>query len=362
MEITMDYSIKVDIFNKNTWQNIIKMFDDANIYQTWSYGLIKYGRKNISHLVFEKNGSIVAATQVRIVKIPFINAGIAYVRWGPLWQSTSIRNNIEVFRQAIRALYNEYVFHRGMILRLFPILFNNDSDVFLSILKEEGFERVSKLRNEKTLLIDLIPSLEDLRKGLKQKWRNCLNSAEKSGLQVIEGYDDKLFEIFIRIYRDMLDRKKFVPTSDINEFRLIQQYLPDDLKMKVFICRSNTDFLAGAICSVIGKTGIYLFGATSKVGMKSKGSYLIQWKIIKWLKEKNCFFYDLHGINPIVNPGTYKFKVGLSGTNGKEVQFLGQFNAYKNPLSLCFLKYAEILKASYQKTRVMINNMQLYRK
>jgi hypothetical protein len=33
--------------------------------------------------------------------------------------------------------------------------------------------------------------------------------------------------------------------------------------------------------------------------------------------------YDLHGIDPVRNPGTYSFKKGLAGKKGKEVTFVG---------------------------------------
>lgn len=356
-KLASDYTVEVDSVDKVSWCEILQKFGDANIYQTWSYDAIKCGIENISHLILKKNGTIVAAAQARILKIPFVNIGIAYIRWGPLWKSHENDNDIKVFCQAIRALRNEYACRRGLVLRLYPILFDQNSDVFLPIFKQEGFKRNLKAGQKRTLLIDLNQSFQDLRKGLKQKWRNCLNRAERNELEIIEGHDDGLFEIFIKIYSQMLERKRFIEPNDINEFRLIQRDLPEAFKMKILLCRFKGEICVGAIFSALGKTGIYLFGATNKIGMKSNGSYLLQWKFIEWLKENHYSSYDLNGINPESNPGTYRFKDGICGKNGRDVQFLGQFDTYKNPLSFFSIKLGDVLRSKYGKVKGLINTI-----
>ena len=356
-KLSPGYSSEVDSVDKDTWFEILKGFCDTNIYQTWSYDAIRCGRNNISHLVLKKNENIVAAAQAKIVKIPFTNIGIAYIRWGPLWKLHHRDNDTEVFSQSIRALRNEYACRRGLVLRIYPILFDDNSDLFLSYLETEGFSRNKTIKKERTLIIDLDQPLETLRKGLKQKWRNCLNRAEKNELEIIEGHDDKLFEKFITIYRQMLGRKIFIEPNDINEFRLIQRDLPEAFKMKIYLCRFNNEVCVGAIFGAIGNTGIYLFGATNNTGMKSNGSYLLQWKFIEWLKENHFSWYDLNGINPETNPGSYRFKNGLCGKNGKDIYFLGQYETWKNPLSFIFIQCAQILLSYYRKTRATIHDL-----
>ena len=41
------YSVEVDTVDKDTWYKIINDFSDANIYQTWSYDEIRFGRKKM---------------------------------------------------------------------------------------------------------------------------------------------------------------------------------------------------------------------------------------------------------------------------------------------------------------------------
>jgi lipid II:glycine glycyltransferase (peptidoglycan interpeptide bridge formation enzyme) len=229
-------------------------------------------------------------------------------------------------------------------LRIFPLLIRDDFETFIRLFGEEGYKWLPKGRHERTIIIDLNPSLEDLRKGLKKNWRGHLKRAEKGELEIIEGDDDALFENFVKIYNEMVERKRFVPSIDIEEFRLIQKDLPKELKMRVMLCSSNGNICAGLICSAMGQTGITLFSATNDIGLQTGGSYILDWKLIKWLKSNNFSSYDLHGINPIENPGSYSFKTGLSGKNGREVEFLGLFDSYKNPMSAISVKCADILR------------------
>jgi lipid II:glycine glycyltransferase (peptidoglycan interpeptide bridge formation enzyme) len=87
--------------------------------------------------------------------------------------------------------------------------------------------------------------------------------------------------------------------------------------------------VAGVILSTIGKTGIYLFGATSNVGMGINASNLLQWHSIQMLKRLGCDYYDLCSINRARNPGTYHFKAGLCGRNGVE-SGVSQFECLDN--------------------------------
>ena len=62
-------------------------------------------RNNISHLVLKKDGDIVVAAQARIAKVPIVKVGIAYVRWGPLWKSSGIEANTDIYFSRLSGLY-----------------------------------------------------------------------------------------------------------------------------------------------------------------------------------------------------------------------------------------------------------------
>ena len=187
-------------------------------------------------------------------------------------------------------------------------------------------------------MLDLSPAMSEIRKSLDQKWRNQLNRAEKNNLKITEGNDDKLYQIFLDLQEEMHDRKKYVPGVDYDEFRDIQKYLPEQLKMIILVCEYEGKALTATIGSLIGDRGIYLLGATGNEGMKMKGAYLLQWRLIEIMRERGCKWYDLGGIDPDNNPGVYHFKSGISR---REASHVGQFEISQNIISNLFVKGAE---------------------
>jgi len=347
-ELAKGYKSEVDNIDEETWCRLLGEFDGANIYQTWSYGEVMSGRRNVSHVVLRKEGEIVAIALARIVRLPVINVGIAYVRWGPLWRHRRGIADAETFCQAVRALRNEYVGARGLVLRVFPNICGEEVDGFARILGEEGFAPVSSQMRDRTILIDLIPSLEELRTGIKRNWKRNLKVAEEAGLEITEGSSDELFEAFIAMYKETVARKQFTEPNDINQFRMIQANLPEKQKMQILLCRSGEGPCAGLVWNALGEMAIELFAATSEAGLASRGSYLLRWKLVEKLKRGGFSTYDLNGINPITNPGGYKFKSELAGKNGKDVYFLGRFDSHANGVSYWCVQLGESLKQIYR--------------
>jgi lipid II:glycine glycyltransferase (peptidoglycan interpeptide bridge formation enzyme) len=344
-DLARGYSAEVDAIDECHWCQLLQDFEDATIYQSWPYADVTWGRRHASHLVLRQDGNVAAIAQVRVAKLPFTNVGIAYVQWGPVWRRDGMEPKVDAFRQAIRALRNEFVCKRGLVLRLFPMLFEDESPMFPAILSEEGFLRSASATRSRTILMDLAPPLERLREGMMPHWKRELRVAERNGLEVVEGSSDELFAGFIRIYREMVSRKKFAEPNDINQFRTLQDRLPETLRMKIMLCRSGQDVCAGLVCSAIGKTAIYLFGATSNAGMKSRGSYLLHWNLVQCLKQNRVAIYNLNGINPQTNPGTYRFKNDLGGRNARDVYLLGKFDSHSGAFSYSCVRAAEALRA-----------------
>lgn len=324
-----EYSVTVDHQDQETWHHVLDVFSDASLYQTWPYGQVRWGEKNISHLVVKKKNEIVAAAQVRIFRVPVVQIGIAYVAYGPMWKPRSAGADITHFRAALQALIREYAQSRRMILRLRPWGVEERDPGMGSALSREGFHITTGIHREntRTILVDLGPSEEDLRRRLKKKWRQTLQHSERAELSIVEGYDDRLFDALKPIYSEMLEQKKFTPGSDIHEFARMQGRLCDGQRMRITICKNGKEPLAGSLCSGIGDAVIGLLSATGKAGRDLQAYYLLQWEEILWSKRIGKSFYDLGGINPVANPGVYRFKAGLGG---EEVTYLGVWDYCEN--------------------------------
>ena len=354
-ELAPGYRTEVDNVDKDGWHRQLEKFDDANIYQTWSYEAVRSGEEKLSHLVLKLDGEVVAAAQARIVTLPHTAIGVAYFRWAPLWRAPDNPPDPAAFVQAIRALRNEYACRRGLLVRILPVVYEDQARVFLSLLQEEGYAPSDAGSSQRTLLIDLTRSVKELREGMEQKWRNCLNHAERNDLRVEVSVEEAAFEKFIAIYKQTHDRKKFLQSSDVLDFLQVQSQLPQRLKMKTFVAYSGDTPAAGVICSGLGDTGVFLFGGTSDVGLTLKGSYLVQWKALNWLKEGGAKWYNLNGVNQVLDPGTYHFKSGLCGRNGRPVSYLGAYDACDGAVKRAMFRFVDTARLTYRKWKVSVH-------
>jgi len=361
LPLAVGYSAEVDGTDEQTWDQFVQGFEDGNINQTWAYAAVVAGRRNMSHLVLKLKGDVVATAEVRIKKLPVINLGIAYVGWGPLWRRTGAEADIENFRQSVRALRNEYVCKRGLNLRLFPMAFDDDPLPLSAILAEEGFLPIGKETGDRTILMDLTTSLEILREGMARNWKRSLKHAENCGLEVIEGSDEELVDEFVKIYNEMVSRKMFVESNTFSYFRQLQAQLPEQLKMKIMLCKSGEDSCSGLVWSAIGKIGIELFAATSNVGIQSCGSHLLRWRLVEELKRQGVSIYNLNGINPAMNPGTYRFKSELARKHGRDIYYLGKFDAVASTFGYSIIKLADVLRAGKRKLRQRLLKTKVHR-
>jgi hypothetical protein len=328
LSLAPDYRAEFSRMGRAKWNELLVQFSDANLYQTWDYDAVRCGERNLCHLVLKHGDEIVAVAQARLAGFPGLRLGAAYVRWGPVWRRTGRADDTNTLRMALRALRNEFVCRRKLFLRILPLAFNGDGIPISDLIAEEQFVATPNETPQQTILLNLESPLAEIRKGFEQKWRNCLNHAERNSLVITQGTGDALFEDFIPLYRELVTRKKFTESNDINEFKRIQANLPEACKMRIFLCSENGTLTGGAICSAVGNSGLYLFGATNDMGLKNKGAYLLQWHALQWLKDQGCKDYNLNGINRVTNPGSYHFKAGLGGKFGQEIKYLGRFDCY----------------------------------
>jgi len=340
---TGEYKIEVEKVTESEWAELLERFEDANLYQTWPYGAVRWGENNLSHLIMKRDGEVVGIAQLRTIRPSELKVGIAYLRWGPLFHLRGRDLDPDVVQAMAAALRQEYVGTKGLYLEIVP-------NAFLGSLRAQafesgfaGFERTSGIGNGeyRTMVLDLSPPLDQLRSNLDKKWRNQLNAAERNRLQVVEGDGIEQYRTFGKVYAQMRARKQFSTKVSIEEFERIQQRLPSNHRMRVLLCEQEGQPVAGLVCSELGDSAIYLLGATNEQGMKLKGAYLLQWALIRSLKERGIRYYDLGGINPEANPGVHHFKSGLSGV---DLSHISSFSACDSSLSRAAVKTGQMLR------------------
>jgi lipid II:glycine glycyltransferase (peptidoglycan interpeptide bridge formation enzyme) len=319
------YVVQTSGVDKEQWSTLLRQFDDATIYQTWSFGMMRHRGSDVRHVIIESDGEILSICQVCIKKFPLLGTGTAEVHWGPLWRKKRGQASGEALHYMVRALKEEFAGKQSLMLTIWPYEIDSTESRMRSSLQRHGFRLNNTAGAYQTLRLDLSQSMEGLRKNLSPEWRRNLNRAVRNNLQLREGDSEDLYKVFLGLQKEMLERKKYVPGVDYEKFLMIQNDLRADLKMRIMVCEFEREPVCAAVCSAIGETGIYLLGATGDKGLKLNGSNLLQWRIIEWLKERNCRWYDLGGVDPLGDPGVYHFKKGILGKGGKEERLIGGF-------------------------------------
>jgi lipid II:glycine glycyltransferase (peptidoglycan interpeptide bridge formation enzyme) len=316
-----NWTVEVDQASSADWSRMLDLFDDANIYQTAAYGEVHWGARKLSRIVLKRDGEVVGMAQLRIIRPTPFNFGMAYLRWGPLWERREQPLDPEVPLQMARAIEDEYLNKRKLYLRILPNAFEGTdrARIFQSAFAKFYGQATDPADIYRTFVVDLAPSLDQLRSGLDAKWRNKLKQSEKNNLKVISASGTDAFRTFCRMYAEMRQRKTFETTVDAEEFARMQEVLPESQRMRVLVCMDKEAPVAGVVASAIGNSAIYLLGATSDAGLNARGAYLLQWTAMCWLKEQGTRFYDLGGIDPEGNPGVYYFKRGFSGMDIRQI-------------------------------------------
>ncbi len=316
---------------RTEWQQLAPSFSDYNYRQLWDFGIACAKRLNAisDHVAIQQDQEIIGLADVRIKHIPVIGGGIGYVNGGPMVRrNTDGQWEVERLRTVLAGLVDYYVKKKKFVLRIQPPL---GPDYWNGILGKTFLDMgcSSHRQSHRTIVLDLSPSLELIRKRFKQKWRNCLNSAEKKDLTVKTGTDEMFFSTFVHLYQEMRGRKDFSVDLSPEFYGQVQKNLTDNEQFLVSIVYKNDQPVAGHVSSILGDTCVYLLGATIAEGLKNKAAYIAQWSVIQTAKEEGCQFYDLGGIDPDKNPGVYHFKKGMGG---EEVTAPGSFEFYPSGL------------------------------
>jgi hypothetical protein len=319
----------------------LREFEDATIFQTWAGAAEVGARRSIHQLLLKRDGEIVASAIAKVRVFSVLNFGFASVYQGPIWRAAQQQADPQIFRQAIRALRNEFVCRRGLMLRIFPLALKDEPHDLQALLLEEGFRPIGGPTEQRLILMDLRPTLDEIRAGMSAHGRRNLRTAERNNLDVTEGSEPAFFDAFAEIYRQTLARKKIARAPSVDAFKRLQMRLSPEQKMKVMLCTSGPDLCAGTIYSCIGEQSLFLFSAISERGLSTRGAFLLHWRMIQASKLRGATVYNLDGVDPEGNPGSYRFKTDIAGIHGRDVVTLGRFDAAPGSASYRAMRFIE---------------------
>lgn len=227
---------------------------------------------------------------------------------GPLWfEGFGGAAHIKMFFEELNA---QFPARFGRKRRILPEI--EDGMTAQKILESVGLRRMEGREGYQTIWVDLGQEEEQRRAALKSNWRNKLNKAEKSGLEIQWDSDGKYFPWLLKTYA--LDKKMRGYDGPSPQFLdALAQFLSPKGNMLIGRALLDGRPIACVLFISHGRSATYQVGWSSEEGRKVAAHHLLLWEGAKRLKEKGICEIDLGGVNDESAAGVKTFKEGLGG-------------------------------------------------
>ncbi|MFH1895981.1 MAG: peptidoglycan bridge formation glycyltransferase FemA/FemB family protein, partial [bacterium] len=188
---------------------------------------------------------------------------------------------------------------------------------------------------KETIILDLIPPLEDLKAGLKSKTRYNVGLARRKGVKVREGGEADL-EIFLKLQKETAKRQGFFVHPD-EYFRKMWAVLYPAGMLKLLVAEVEGQPVAVWIFFVYNKVFYYPYGASSYKYRDYMPSDLLMWEAIKLAQKLECGEFDMWGATSNQTDPWWGFTRFKLGFGGKMVEFAESYDLVVNkPLYYAF--------------------------
>ncbi|MDB5570653.1 MAG: hypothetical protein JWN93_1836 [Hyphomicrobiales bacterium] len=318
-----------DCLGPDAFNELMADFDDAAVEQTSVLTDELWGASRSSHLILRRGEAAAAGARVVVLTPPFLKRGLAYVKFGPFWRPRAGDPDIATYRDAVAALVEEYAHRRGHCLTAFVRPSREHAAAEADVLRDLGFVQRRSYPNPERYFVRVAPTADEQMGDIDQKWRYKLRQGLKHGLLVEMRQDAEAVAIFGALHDEMQRRKAMPAPAGLALLSRMIEGSPPSLRPQVFLASHEGRPVAGAIMVVAGDTAVYLYGAASPAGRDLNAGYVLQWRIIDWLRGLGLVHYDMGGTGG--EQGLHQFKKGLLGRSGAIVAIPDEFDYWRDP-------------------------------
>lgn len=210
--------------------------------------------------------------------------------------------------------------HRVFVIKIEPEIL--ESDEAKAALKDAGLVPVRPIQpNHSTVTIDLKPSLDEIMASFNQKGRNALHRAEREGATAyaVSFNDTSAHEMYDLLASTAAGRFDSSLRSYPYYLAFWKRFITSE-RGSLFFVEYDGQVVASSFCMYLGKKGLYKDGASIRQKTVYGASHLLQWEVMKWMKERGVESYDLCGSphsSDVDNPnnsfhGMGKFKTSFN--------------------------------------------------
>lgn len=149
-----------------------------------------------------------------------------------------------------------------------------------------------------TVIVDLTQSEDEIMAGFNQGARRSIRKAIKEGVTV------KKTEYSEEYARTMYELLKATGSGrfgvrDFDYYDTFWRECIEDGVGEFFFAEHNGKTVAAAFCTQLGTKGYYKDGASIQAKKIYGASHLLQWEMMRWMKQHGMQTYDFLGVPPI---------------------------------------------------------------
>lgn len=309
------------------WDSYVAESPYGHILQSWEWGEIKERTGwRAQRLAICRGNQICGGAQVLLRQLPYQLGTLAYVPKGPVINY----QDPEAVTAMISGLADLATRERVISLKLEPEVLE-PSPVTAQLL-DLGLVPAPPVQMRSSIWVDLSYPEAEIMARQKQKTRYNIRLAGKKGVTVREGRIEDLdgwYEMYLATAR----RDGF-SVHDLEYYRIVLQTLQPRDMATLLLAHHGEDLLAGIIVFAFGRTGQYMYGASSNQKRNLMAPYLVQWEGMRWARARGAVVYDLWGIPDRLEEhedlwGVYRHKRGYGG---EIVRYIGAFDLVEAPL------------------------------
>lgn len=296
------------------WDAALSGFIDCSPFQSYAWGEYRraLGWQPYRWAAFNERNEVVAMLQ-GCVRRYRIGVGMLLSEGGPVGDLTACD-------ESLQSQMRETVGLRWLYCRLRCDRPRATSEVLR--MKRQGWTIPwAEMNSGYTAVLDLSIDDESMLDKATRSWRQNVRRAEKNNL-VTRQWLNPDPETIHAAFRSMEQAKGLAEQHSGDEIKQILK----QTGQQMIVYRSDDQHgelmsLAGAL--VFGRQANLWFFATTKPGRATRASYSVFFALARHCKRIGVTEYDLGGIDPVNNPGVYRFKKDSGAT---PVELLGEWD------------------------------------
>jgi GNAT acetyltransferase-like protein len=304
---------------QKSWDDALLRLPDYTPFQTYAWGEYQraLGWEPCRWAAFDEQGQMVAMMLGLLRRYPF-GLGLIWSEGGPVGDLSVCDETLQKAIKQTTGLKRVYCRFRCDRQRQVEDALR---------LNAQGWCRSwFSLTTSYSVSLDLARDESQLLAGCERNWRRNLRRAGEGNLTVQQWIDPDVDEI-VSAYESMQSLKGLEEQHSREEFEHILKHLKE--LIVVYRCTNEQGQLVSLHGWLIfGKRATALLSATTEQGRELHASYAVIWALVRHCRLLGLQSCDLGGIDPVLNPGVYRFK---KATGAAPLEYLGEWDWASRP-------------------------------